>query len=89
MRDREPSFRPGFAVQSWGSEEVSAALLRAANKRHTSVESILNGPRMIAMVATETGKLFSSMPVRKRVFRWLLQIKREMDRQLTSSGEPG
>lgn len=70
-------------------KKFSAALLRAANKRHTSVESILNGPRMIAMVATETGKLFSSMPVRKRVFRWLLQIKREMDRQLTSSGEPG
>jgi hypothetical protein len=66
---------------------VRAALLRTANKREVSVESILNGPRMIAMVATETRKLFTSMPVWKRVYRWLLQIKSEMDGQHTSSGE--
>jgi hypothetical protein len=64
-----------------------AALLRAANKRHTSVESILNGPKTIAMVETETGKLFTSMPFRKRIYRQLLRIKREMDGQLTSSRE--
>jgi len=65
-------------------KKLAAALLRAANKRDVSVESILNGPKMIAMVATETGKLFTSMPMRKRIYRWLLRIKREMDGRITS-----
>jgi hypothetical protein len=60
-------------------KKFTVAVWRAAKKRDVSIESILYGPRMIAMVATETGKLFTSMPRWKRVYRWVLQIKREMD----------
>jgi hypothetical protein len=62
-------------------KKFTAAILHAANKQDVSIESILYGPKMIAMVATETGKLFTSMPSWKRAYRWLLKIKREMDGQ--------
>jgi len=57
------------------------AVWRAAKKRDTSIESILYGPKMIAMVSTETGKLFTSLPPWKRAYRWLVRIKLEMDGQ--------
>ncbi len=57
----------------------TAALLRSAEKQDVSVESLLDGPKVIAMVATESGKLFTSLSSRERVYRRLLQIKKEMD----------
>lgn len=61
--------------------KFAVALLDASHKKAASVESILNGSAVIAMVATETGKIFTSMSVRQRAYRWLLRVKREMDGQ--------
>jgi hypothetical protein len=84
-----------FEVPSQASIQVSinredrnifaAAIYSAATERGVSVESILDG--MIAMVATETGKLFTSMPVRKRIYRWFLRTKNEMDGKTDSETE--
>jgi len=57
----------------------TTAVWKAAQKRDVSVESILYGSKMVPMVATETGKQFTSMPRWRRAYRWLLKIKREMD----------
>jgi hypothetical protein len=55
-------------------KKLTAALYVAAEKHDASVESILDGPQMIAMVTTETGKLFTSMSVSRRIYRRLRQI---------------
>ncbi|MGH9499498.1 MAG: hypothetical protein ACRD3L_10180 [Terriglobales bacterium] len=60
----------------------TAAVWKAAQMRNASIESILYGPKVVAMVATETGKLFTSLPPRKRAYRWLLRMKCEIDGEL-------
>jgi hypothetical protein len=58
---------------------LAAALWTAAEKRDKSVENILTGPKVIALVVTETGKEFNSMPFLRKLWRKIRQIKREMD----------
>jgi hypothetical protein len=60
---------------------LCAALQTASNKAGRSMDEVLDSPRVIAMAALETGKQFTSMPFRKKVWRWALSIRREMDGQ--------
>jgi hypothetical protein len=83
---REIPSQASVLVSLFNAEDrkrFTVAVWRAAKKRDISIESILYGPKMIAMVSTETGKLFTSLPPWKRAYRWLVRIKREMD------GQPG
>lgn len=68
-------------------KKFSAALFKAAKRHDVTPEAILNGPRMIAMVATETGKIFTSLPFRKRVYRWLVRVRKEMDGNPSAADE--
>jgi hypothetical protein len=58
---------------------LSAALSAAAEKHKVSAEDILMSGKVMAMVATETGRIFTSLPLLKRLWRRALEIKREMD----------
>jgi hypothetical protein len=59
--------------------KLCAALQTTANKSRRSMDEVLDSPRMIAMVALETGRQFTSMPFYKKAWRWALSVKREMD----------
>jgi|SRR5579872_1669500 len=47
--------------------KIAEALLRAANKRGVSIEDLLFSPKVAALVATETGKQFTSTPLLNRI----------------------
>jgi hypothetical protein len=59
--------------------ELCAALQTTANKSGRSMDEVLDSPIVIAMVALETGRQFTSMPLYRQVWRWVLSVKREMD----------
>ena len=73
-------YNAGDQRSVWMALSASAA----ANK--VSVEDLLQSRKVIAMVATETGRVFTSMPLHRRIRRraselWrdALELKREMD----------
>jgi hypothetical protein len=70
-------------------EDVSDAIARAAKQHFCSEEDILLSPKFVALVALESGRQFSSMSWRKRVWRRALQIKREMDGKPPVGGSDG
>lgn len=49
--------------------KIAAALLKAAEKHDVSTEDLLNSAEVVAMVALETGKIFTSMPLLRRIKR--------------------
>jgi hypothetical protein len=56
-------------------------LLKAAAERHKQTEDeLLGSSKVVALVALETGKVFSSMPYWKRLWRKALEMKTAMDR---------
>src|SRR5208337_3614368 len=58
---------------------LAVALDTASKKYKRSTDYLVQSPKVIAMVALETGKIFTSMPFTKRIWRKALQIKKEMD----------
>lgn len=70
-------------------DALTTALSRAANKYRLSEEDLLLSSRVVALVALESGKQFSSMPWGRKVWRRAIQIKREMDGQPPIEGSDG
>jgi hypothetical protein len=66
---------------------LCAALQTASDKAGRPTDEVLGSPKVIAMVALETGKQFTSMPVHKKLWRRALSIKREMDGQPSEIAE--
>ena len=50
---------------------IATALLKASERHDVSIEQLLISPKVAAIVVTETGKQFTSMPFLKRVKRRL------------------
>ncbi len=72
----DPQEIPGQAsmsvsVRDTDRPKIAAALLKAADKHGVSIEDILLGPKFAALVATETGKQFTSTRITERVKRLL------------------
>ena len=56
-------------------------LLKGAAERHKQTEDeLLGSSKVVALVALETGKVFSSMPYLKRLWRKALEMKVAMDK---------
>jgi hypothetical protein len=59
--------------------KLTSALAATARRYNSSVEKILTSPRVVVLVALETGKIFRSDPFLRRAWRKLLDIKKEID----------
>jgi len=65
--------------------KLSTVLLSIAEKRGVSTDDLLMSGRVIALVALESGRIFSSLPFGRRFWRRVLELKREMDGQISPS----
>ena len=57
------------SVRDTDRPKIAVALLKAAEKHGVSIEDILMGPKFAALVATETGKQFTSISLLARAKR--------------------
>jgi hypothetical protein len=58
---------------------IVSALLGAAKKHGVTTDEILPSSRMVAVVSLQSGKEFTSEPIPGRLWRKILEIKKQMD----------